>query len=272
MANELSDAECICPRCGKPMERGYIDAGKGPMRWAVRLQNKTLYGERLAGPERSRWDPHYVRSAARCAACRVGRFAYDADAPWSITSWMRTMHPLTILTALVMSAATFVTVSLIRGQTSASSGQPATFVQPEGRFSVAMPGQPIARTKSLSASGVPLTSTYYVVTGSDACVYTVGFIDYPAQLDLSNASVVLQGAVDAQAHATDGAIMSGQITTHQGLPAIEFAIGLPAAAGQFRGLDVLDGNTIYDLAVVIPASHSPSLTVQHFESSFHIGS
>lgn len=272
MANELSDAECICPRCGKPMERGYIDAGKGPMRWAVRLQHKTLYGERLAGPKRSRWDPRYVRSAARCAACRVGRFAYDADGPWSITSWMRTVHPLTIVIPLVMGAATFVTVSLIGRQAPACSGQPATFVQPEGRFSVAMPGQPIARTKSLSASGVPLTWTYYDVTGSDACAYTVGFIDYPAQLDLSNASVVLQGAVDAQAHATNGAVMSGQITSHQGFPAIEFAIRLPADAGQVRGLDVLDGNTIYDLILVIPASDSPSLTLQHFESSFHIGS
>jgi hypothetical protein len=89
VANELSDAECICPRCGKPMERGFIDAGKGPMRWAVRLQSKMLYGERLGGPKRSKWDPRYVRSAARCAPCRVGRFAYDADEPWSIDPWMR---------------------------------------------------------------------------------------------------------------------------------------------------------------------------------------
>ena len=47
---ELRDAELRCPRCGAEMARGFINAGKGPVRWVTEPnENKTVIGgDRMA--------------------------------------------------------------------------------------------------------------------------------------------------------------------------------------------------------------------------------
>lgn len=75
---DLTDAECICPRCHHAMEPGFIDAGYGPMRWGIRSGQHTtiLGGERLVSGHES-WGRHLLMLASRCPHCRVGLFAYD---------------------------------------------------------------------------------------------------------------------------------------------------------------------------------------------------
>jgi hypothetical protein len=74
---QIADDELTCPRCGGQMDRGFIDGGKGPIRWVVRPnENKTIFGgDRLADPHWV-WG-HRVIPAARCKACQIGTFAYD---------------------------------------------------------------------------------------------------------------------------------------------------------------------------------------------------
>jgi len=61
------------------MERGFLNAGKGPFRWVQRPgQHRTIFGgEHLA---RQHWfQGRHVIPGARCAQCRYGVFAYDAS-------------------------------------------------------------------------------------------------------------------------------------------------------------------------------------------------
>ena len=74
---ELRDGELVCPRCGATMERGFLNAGKGPFRWVTRAdENRTVFGGERIAPRAWWWGRRDV-PAARCASCRVGAFAYD---------------------------------------------------------------------------------------------------------------------------------------------------------------------------------------------------
>lgn len=74
---ELQDTELRCPRCGAEMERGFINSGKGPMRWVTTPnENKTIFGGERLAKQHWVWGRHVI-PAARCKSCRIGAFAYD---------------------------------------------------------------------------------------------------------------------------------------------------------------------------------------------------
>jgi hypothetical protein len=75
---ELHDDELACPRCGRQMTRGFLDAGNGPLRWVTRADEHfwIFGGEHLARRRNPFWG-RFVVPAARCINCRVGVFAYD---------------------------------------------------------------------------------------------------------------------------------------------------------------------------------------------------
>ena len=74
--NELRDDELTCPRCGDRMDRGDLNAGKGPLRWVSRPdQHATVLGGELLAPRKLLWGRRVV-PAARCERCRVGSFTY----------------------------------------------------------------------------------------------------------------------------------------------------------------------------------------------------
>jgi hypothetical protein len=68
-----------CPRCGEPMERGFLNAGKGPFRWAQQPdQYLTIFGGEHLARQHWIWGRQVI-PGARCAKCRYGVFAYDAS-------------------------------------------------------------------------------------------------------------------------------------------------------------------------------------------------
>ncbi len=73
----IEDAELVCPRCGRSMVRGYINGGKGPVRWVTRKdEHLTVFGGERLVPQHWIWGRH-VLPAARCVACHIGLFSYD---------------------------------------------------------------------------------------------------------------------------------------------------------------------------------------------------
>lgn len=61
------------------MQRGFLNAGKGPFRWVTRVdQHKTVLGGELLAPRALVWGRRAI-PAARCTSCRVGTFAYDSQ-------------------------------------------------------------------------------------------------------------------------------------------------------------------------------------------------
>ena len=76
---EIRESELVCPRCGGAMERGFLNAGKGPFRWVERpKQHKTIFGGEHLAIQHWFWGRHVI-PGARCKACGVGVFAYDAE-------------------------------------------------------------------------------------------------------------------------------------------------------------------------------------------------
>jgi hypothetical protein len=74
---ELRDAELLCPRCGGEMDRGFINGGKGPVRWVTEPdENKTVIGGDRLVKQHWVWGRHVI-PAARCESCQIGAFAYD---------------------------------------------------------------------------------------------------------------------------------------------------------------------------------------------------
>jgi hypothetical protein len=59
------------------MTRGFINAGKGPMRWVLDpKENKTIFGGDHLVTHHWVWGRHIV-PAARCEQCKVGIFTYE---------------------------------------------------------------------------------------------------------------------------------------------------------------------------------------------------
>jgi Domain of unknown function (DUF6487) len=75
---EITEGQLTCPRCGSEMKRGYLNAGRGPFRWVDRPdQHLSIFGGHLLAPRHWFWGRRVI-PGARCSACRVGVFAYDA--------------------------------------------------------------------------------------------------------------------------------------------------------------------------------------------------
>ena len=73
---DIRDDELICPRCGGAMTRGFINAGKGPMRWVLDpKENATIFGGDHLVKQHWLCGRHVV-PAARCEQCKVGVFTY----------------------------------------------------------------------------------------------------------------------------------------------------------------------------------------------------
>src|SRR3954449_7788940 len=70
----ISEREATCPRCGRGMERGFLNAGKGPFRWVLHpRQNATIFGGDHVVKQHWFWGRHVV-PAARCTDCHIGVF------------------------------------------------------------------------------------------------------------------------------------------------------------------------------------------------------
>jgi hypothetical protein len=74
-AEELE--EMACPRCGRPMDHGYVAGHWFNLRWVETKRTKTMFsGEKL----RQRFDSIFYApnvEAARCGYCKLGVFRYD---------------------------------------------------------------------------------------------------------------------------------------------------------------------------------------------------
>ena len=58
------------------MERGFLNAGKGPFRWVRHpRQHKTIFGGEKVVKQHWWWGRHVV-PAARCTRCSIGVFTF----------------------------------------------------------------------------------------------------------------------------------------------------------------------------------------------------
>ncbi len=74
--NQTWLAEQKCPKCGEPMEHGYITGHWFRLRWNTRPDTKTIFA---GTPLRKKfvWMSAPSVEAVRCDKCKVGMFIYD---------------------------------------------------------------------------------------------------------------------------------------------------------------------------------------------------
>ncbi|MCU1591101.1 MAG: hypothetical protein JWP11_2357 [Frankiales bacterium] len=75
MALDLTD----CPRCRQPLEAGFINAGKGPLRWNDDEPQTTIFGGELLVDRPWVWGRQRAE-ALRCLTCHLVMFEFDPDA------------------------------------------------------------------------------------------------------------------------------------------------------------------------------------------------
>lgn len=68
-----------CPRCGCALHEGFVNAGKGPLRWNVGSPDRTILGGELLLDQGMIWGRQRT-PAKRCTSCQLVLFEYQANA------------------------------------------------------------------------------------------------------------------------------------------------------------------------------------------------
>ena len=65
-----------CPRCGGPLEYGFIAGHWIRLRWCLSEKTKTIFAGTRLKKKRDWWNAPSLK-AGRCKACKIGLFIYD---------------------------------------------------------------------------------------------------------------------------------------------------------------------------------------------------
>lgn len=68
-----------CPRCGSPLDSGFVNAGKGPLRWDAGEPSKTILGGDLLLEQAMVWGRQRT-PGLRCRKCHLVLFESTPEA------------------------------------------------------------------------------------------------------------------------------------------------------------------------------------------------
>jgi len=68
--------EFKCPKCGGPMQPGYVAGQWTRLRWCEKANTKTIFAGKPLKKERDLWNAPTLQ-AVRCTDCKLGIFVYD---------------------------------------------------------------------------------------------------------------------------------------------------------------------------------------------------
>jgi len=149
----------------------------------------------------------------------------------------------------------------------ASPGGWTTYVSKSEGFSIDMPGEPQASSRSADSPLGKLTFYFYQLSDGPA-QYAAAYTDYPVDAADLDPESVLQDAIQGAAQGFDVANM--QTLDVQGNSAIEGEINPPGNYVWFRG--ILVKNRLYQLIVSAPEAQKDSINAdaRRFIDSFSL--
>ena len=89
---------------------------------------------------------------------------------------------------------------------------------------ITFPGPPATSQNVLEVAGVDTEAEQHVMTDADGATYTVGVIEYPVQVDVSDPAVNLLASVSGAAGSAGGRVTEQDVTVYQGAPAVDFTL------------------------------------------------
>jgi hypothetical protein len=139
---------------------------------------------------------------------------------------------------------------------SPAEASPETVLLDATGTTITFPRPPATSDNVLEIAGVDTTAQQHVVTGDDGATYTVGVIEYPPQVDVSDPAVNLLASVSGAAGSAGGRVAEQDVTVYEGAPAVEFTLTTGAVDVQARY--VLQGNRLYAASVTHTTGAEPT--------------
>ena len=160
--------------------------------------------------------------------------------------------------------------SLGLSQTSSLNGNWINYDYPDNTFSVQFPLPPVYDTNSQdSTNGKIYIDTYKSADETASVMYAVNITKFPSTLDFSNANDILEKLVNLSASNINGTIITSQITTKEGYPAINYLLN-GKTTSKIEGINILVGQNVYQLIVSYDASEETKAEFEKFSSSFKL--
>jgi hypothetical protein len=139
------------------------------------------------------------------------------------------------------------------------------------RFAVHFPTEPVENDQQMVIQGKNVSYQELSAALNDS-TYSVSYIDFPGHWKWIGSSKLLTKGFDAfvQSEQNVEALLKQQITTFNGLPALEYR--LKQAGKEIEGKFVIAGNTLYRITVAYPLAVAENAQPENFFDSFQINS
>ena len=128
-------------------------------------------------------------------------------------------------------------------------------VELAGGAEITFPLSPTESEHDIEVGGVDTPSTQHTVTDAQASTYTVGSIEYPVTVDVSDPAVNLLASASGAAGSAGGQITEQDVTVYDGAAAVEFEIETASVTVIARY--VLDGRRLYATSVAYRGENPP---------------
>lgn len=135
-------------------------------------------------------------------------------------------------------------------------------------FSARFPSLPEHKTTSQDISnGQVIVDSYKSADSTASIAYVITVTDFPPTVDLSDSTGTLEKVLNTSASNTKGQIISSNLTTSNGFPAINSVI-LSSDKTTLKGLTVLVGQRVYQLITAYKSKGESKLEFDKFINSF----
>ena len=131
-------------------------------------------------------------------------------------------------------------------------------VSPGGGFRAELPVEPAQGVTERNVGDVTLQVSWFTAEQGEEA-YAVGYVDYPAEVDVSDPAATLAGVPDGAAAEVQGAVRSSSATTFAGHPAIDYEVVSPQNQVA-EATAVLVGSRLYVIQAMGPLDHRPQFT------------
>jgi len=173
--------------------------------------------------------------------------------------------------AMVIAGCSQASAPIVTETTAPPTPTPAkVFVSETGRFSAALPEDPIEDVQTLPTSAGDLEVHFFTLEKENA-IYMVVYSDYPAEVVAqSSPTVMLDGARDGAVSNVQGTLLNEEEITINDYPGRALKVRASDGQATVHSRVYLVDNRLYQVMVVIPGSADLPTEAEDFLDSFKV--
>jgi hypothetical protein len=137
-------------------------------------------------------------------------------------------------------------------------------------FCARFPSYPVHDTKYQdNSNGKIKVDTYKSVDVTGSIAYAINVTEFPSNSDFSDTSKILLKSIDYAASGLSEKVLSSNLTTFDGYPAIEYLVQ-GSGASKVKGENFLVGQQLYQLITAYDDPEEPNVELDRFLENFVI--